>query len=149
MIFYVWVFLCLTVFHEELSKHFSIIVNFAKKNTLFTFLENVTFQLKNNQAKNTFWLSYRTITRNIWWFYILKYLWPSNFLCSNKSFDFEDWYCQSYDTFTSQLPNKIPKYYFGSASYHYHSVWCAELIIHSCASRKSNMININMIDHDK
>lgn len=69
---YVCIFLHLTVFHEELSNYFSIVVKFVMvittKNTLFIFLENATFLFKNNHAKNSLYfltISYRTIMRNI------------------------------------------------------------------------------------
>lgn len=46
-------FLHLAVLPEELNSYYSIIVNFDMKNTLFIFVDNAAFLLKNNQAKSS------------------------------------------------------------------------------------------------
>lgn len=46
-------FLHLAVLPEELNNYYSIILNFDMKNTLFIFVDNAAFLLKNNQAKSS------------------------------------------------------------------------------------------------
>lgn len=69
-------FLHLAVFNEELN-YYSIIVNFDIKNTLFIFVDNAAFLLKNNQAKSSLYfltILCRIIIRNICSFCVLDYL---------------------------------------------------------------------------
>lgn len=84
-------FLHLAVLPEELNNYYSIILNFDMKNTLFIFVDNAAFLLKNNQAKSSlyFLTVIRTFALPVFW--IICSPW---FIFVQSFFFFlkEDWY---------------------------------------------------------